>query len=163
MVDIRTNQQETFTGQKSGKEAAQTFKTPNQRLTRRKELRQEKNEQLEMELMDDLPEGCYLNQNFCQKDKGAVSQISAADSDVFAIGKFFIDIDKISNAGLIKMRRIVPRAEYKLLKNRKSARLTRLAHKSKKQNIEQVCMALIAENVQLKAQLEDFKKKESQD
>jgi hypothetical protein len=56
-----------------------------------------------------------------------------------AIGTFLIDIDKISNAGLIKMRRILPSEEYKSLKKRKSARLTRLAEKSKVKNIETVC------------------------
>ena len=57
------------------------------------------------------------------------------------------------------MRRILPLKEYKVLKKRKSARLTRLADKSKKQNIEKVCMALYAENAHLKAQIEEYKKK----
>ena len=89
-----------------------------------------------MELMDDLPEGCQLNDHIGQDNMD--SQVSAAH-DVMAIGTFLIDIDKISNAGLIKMRRILPSEEYKSLKKRKSARLTRLAEKSKVKNIETVC------------------------
>lgn len=90
-----------------------------------------------------------------------VSQLEAA-GDIIAIGKFLIDIDQISNTGLIKMRRLLPVAEYKVLKKRKSARLTRLADKSKKQSIETVCMALFAENTQLKAELEEFRRKVAQ-
>ena len=49
--------------------------------------------------------------------------------NVVRVGDFLIDIDIISKEDLIKMRRLLPKAGYKLVKNRKCARLTRLTRK----------------------------------
>ncbi len=45
------------------------------------------------------------------------------------IGNFYINLDTITKGQLISLRKFVPIAEYRLLKNRKSARLCRQRRK----------------------------------
>jgi len=47
------------------------------------------------------------------------------------IGLFQIDLDAVTVKGLILMRRILPKDEYRLIKNRKCARVSRLKRKEK--------------------------------
>ena len=48
-----------------------------------------------------------------------------SNPNVVRAGDFLIDLDIISKQSLIKMRRLLPKQEYKMIKNRKCARLTR--------------------------------------
>jgi hypothetical protein len=54
------------------------------------------------------------------------------------IGSFVIDISKISVESLKKIHPLVPQEDYKILKNRKSARENRKTAKEKKQDYEKV-------------------------
>ena len=45
------------------------------------------------------------------------------------VNGFIIDIAVIENDGLIRMRKMLPKESYRLIKNRKSARLCRLRKK----------------------------------
>ena len=65
-----------------------------------------------------------------------------ADPNVVRIGDFLIDLDIISKEDLIKMRRLLPQNEYKLLKNRKCARITRLVRKERTENTQVECKKL---------------------
>jgi len=42
-----------------------------------------------------------------------------------------IDLDVVTIKGLIQMRRVLPKAEYRLIKNRKCARVSRQKRKEK--------------------------------
>ena len=58
-----------------------------------------------------------------------LEQTAASDSRRFTVGLFRIDIHDVSVSDLKAMRKLLPRAEYKLLKNRKCARLSRSRRK----------------------------------
>ena len=58
-----------------------------------------------------------------------LEQTADSESRSFNIGLFRIDIHEVSVADLKAMRKLLPRAEYKLLKNRKCARLSRSRRK----------------------------------
>lgn len=62
-----------------------------------------------------------------------------ADPNVVRVGDFLIDLDVISKADLIKIRKFLPKGDYKLIKNRKCARLTRLRCKSRTENTQYEC------------------------
>lgn len=53
----------------------------------------------------------------------------ADDCKMFPIGSFLIKIDQITIANLKKMRKLLPKNEYQLLKNRKCAQLCRASKK----------------------------------
>lgn len=52
-----------------------------------------------------------------------------SESRPLQIGSFRINIDEVRVADLKAMRKLLPRSEYKLLKNRKCARLSRSRRK----------------------------------
>jgi hypothetical protein len=54
---------------------------------------------------------------------------SETRSEKFIICQFVIDIVEVSVKGLIAMRRVLPRQEYRLIKNRKCARVSRRKRK----------------------------------
>ena len=51
------------------------------------------------------------------------------------VGDFIFDVEQVSKADLISMRKFLPSDEYRLLKNRKSARLCRRKRKEERGNI----------------------------
>ena len=53
----------------------------------------------------------------------------SAAAEQFVLCQFVIDIRRVSVKGLIEMRAILPQQEYRLLKNRKCARESRLRRK----------------------------------
>ena len=65
------------------------------------------------------------------------------DARVFTIGCFRIDLDVVKVADLKAMRKMLPKTEYKLIKNRKCARLTRYRRKEE-------TMGLLIENKRLR-------------
>lgn len=54
------------------------------------------------------------------------------DSDIVRVGNFVINIEMVSKLELINMRKYLPPEEYRLLKNRKSARLCRRKRKEER-------------------------------
>ena len=77
--------------------------------------------------------------------------------NIVRVGDFMIDIDIISKDSLIKMRRLLPKTDYKLIKNRKCARLTRLIRKHKTENTQLECQNLRRMNANLQAQVDSLK------
>lgn len=47
------------------------------------------------------------------------------DEERINVGEFLIDLRKITNASLIRMKNLLPKADYKTIKNRKNARISR--------------------------------------
>lgn len=66
-------------------------------------------------------------------DNGSSSQenIEQVDQKTLKIGLFQIDLDTVTVKGLILMRRVLPKSEYRLIKNRKCARVSRQKRKEK--------------------------------
>ena len=54
------------------------------------------------------------------------------EGDIVRVGDFMINIEKVSKAQIISMRKYLPPEEYRLLKNRKSARLCRRKRKEER-------------------------------
>ena len=59
-----------------------------------------------------------------------------SDDEWIQIGSFAINIATVTKAQLISMRRHLPHEEYRLLKNRKSARLCRIKRKVERTNLQ---------------------------
>ena len=70
----------------------------------------------------------------------------------FTVGCFRIDIDVIKVSDLKAMRKLLPKTEYKLLKNRKCARILRSRRKKQ-------MMTLLIENKRLKNENAELSKK----
>ena len=68
----------------------------------------------------------------------------------FIIGSFRINIDKVRVADLKSMRKLLPRSEYKMLKNRKCARLSRSRKKEETAALMETNDRLKKENARLR-------------
>ena len=79
-----------------------------------------------------LPHSIIYQQN--QKHFGNI-QLDIPNEEWITIGDFSINIDTVTKSELIAMRRYLPHEEYRLLKNRKSARLCRI-----KRKVERNCL-----------------------
>ncbi len=66
------------------------------------------------------------------------------------INGIMIDIEKITDEQLYSLRKILPRKDYRLLKNRKSARKSRKRRKAELSVLKDELKALKAENEKLK-------------
>ena len=75
----------------------------------------------------------YINPNICSgsSNRSSNENIEEIDSKTLRIGLFEIDLDSVTVKGIITMRRILPREEYRLIKNRKCARVSRRKRKEK--------------------------------
>lgn len=69
------------------------------------------------------------------------------------VADFTINIDQISKQQLIGMRKYLPSEEYRLLKNRKSARLCRKKRKEERGDMQKQIEDLVRENKLLKNRL----------
>ena len=77
----------------------------------------------------------------------------AGDSRTFRVGFFSINIDQARVQDLKAMRKLLPRVEYKLLKNRKCARLSRSRRKEQTSALIEQNRLLMEENARLRRQL----------
>jgi hypothetical protein len=68
------------------------------------------------------------------------------DGDIVKVADFTINIEKVTKQQLISMRKFLPAEEYRLLKNRKSARLCRRKRKEERGDMQQRIDLLIKEN-----------------
>lgn len=69
------------------------------------------------------------------------------------IGLFQIDLDAVTVKGLILMRRILPKDEYRLIKNRKCARVSRQKRKEKSTTLVDKLAQLEAVNKKLRMKI----------
>lgn len=87
------------------------------------------------EFLNNLPEGVTYNDPEKQtnklSDKG-LSIFNDNDGDIVVVADFTINIEKITKQQLISMRKFLPSEEYRLIKNRKSARLCRKKRKEER-------------------------------
>ena len=80
------------------------------------------------------------------------------EGDIVRVGDFMINIEKVSKAQIISMRKFLPSEEYRLLKNRKSARLCRRKRKEERGDMQRTIDDLKRENYLLHEWLEETKR-----
>jgi hypothetical protein len=78
---------------------------------------------------------------------------SDIEARVFTIGCFRIDIDEVKVVDFKAMRNLLPKTEYKLLKNRKCARVSRFRRKEETIYLQAENRCLKQENAKLRRQL----------
>lgn len=81
------------------------------------------------------------------------------EGDIVRVGKFRINIEKVTKAQLIAMRKYLPPTQYRLIKNRKTARLCRRKRKEERGDMQRLLEDLRKENLWYKIKLEDMEKK----
>ena len=81
------------------------------------------------------------------------------EGDIVRVGKFRINIEKVTKAQLISMRKFLPAQQYRLIKNRKTARLCRRKRKEERGDMARLVDNLRKENLWYKIKLEDLEKK----
>lgn len=72
-----------------------------------------------------------------ESNMGALRNAELCDGDFVQCGDFKIDIEAVTKQQLIKMRRLLPQDEYRLIKNRKSARICRRKRKMERGNMQE--------------------------
>ena len=75
------------------------------------------------------------------------------DLRTFTIGSFRINLDQVRVPDLKAMRKLLPRNEYKLIKNRKCARLSRSRRKEQTSYLIEMNKRLLDENAALRREL----------
>ena len=88
------------------------------------------------ELINSLPDSIVHIGHTAQKPNSSsdphivpIVNVEEEDDEWLHVGEFKINIETVTKQQLICMRRFLPQAEYRLVKNRKSARLCRLKRK----------------------------------
>ena len=76
------------------------------------------------------------------------------EGDIVRVGDFTINIEIVTKAQLINMRKFLPSEQYRLLKNRKSARLCRRKRKEERGGMQNDIETAKKENTDLKEKLE---------
>ena len=77
--------------------------------------------------------------------KGAPASKSK-DPNIVEVGGLRIDIERITDQEMYSLRKVLPRKEYRLLKNRKSARKSRKRRKAELSSLRDEIRALRQEN-----------------
>ena len=75
------------------------------------------------------------------------------------MGDFVFDVDLVSKASLISMRKFLPSEEYRLLKNRKSARLCRKKRKEERGSMQMTLAEAEHELNEVTVRLKETEKK----
>lgn len=83
----------------------------------------------------------------------ASSPVNDQNGDEITVGNYKINIAEITNEDLILMRKLLPKDEYTVLKNRKSARLCRLLKKEQLDEIQKNSEDLQRANEALREEL----------
>ena len=76
------------------------------------------------------------------------------DPNIVEVGGLRIDIERITDQEMYSLRKVLPRKEYRLLKNRKSARKSRKRRKAELSSLRDEIRALRLENQRLRALVE---------
>ena len=109
---------------------------------KRKNKKRVKKARLTADFLKNLPDGVTYNPDTNGEGSKFKNKKDAKNPDIVKVGEFIFDIENVSKASLISLRKYLPSEEYRLLKNRKSARLCRLKRKnergSMKKTLEEV-------------------------
>lgn len=115
-----------------------------------------------------LPEGISYNENTSsdREDPKQLSELGDNDDseeikegDIVKVGKFTINIERVTKQQLISMRKYLPPAQYRLIKNRKTARLYRRKRKEERGDMQKTLEDLRKENMYYKIRMEELERK----
>ena len=81
------------------------------------------------------------------------------EGDIVRVGKFRINLEKVTKAQLISMRKYLPPTQYRLIKNRKTARLCRRKRKEERGDMQRTLEELRKENLWYRMKAEDLERK----
>jgi hypothetical protein len=120
------------------------------------------------DFLSKLPEGISYHESASSGDDepkqiselgGNVEDDEFKEGDIVKVGKFTINIEKVTKAQLISMRRYLPPTQYRLIKNRKTARICRRKRKEERGDMQRTLEQLRKENFWYKIKLEELEKK----
>ena len=94
-----------------------------------------------------------------EKAKANEKNLGKNAGDIVRVGDFIFDISIVEKSSLISMRKFLPSEEYRLLKNRKSARLCRLKRKKERGSMKVSLVEVEQEMKELRDELEATKLK----
>ena len=81
------------------------------------------------------------------------------DEDIVRIGNFLINVGAVSKNSLKAMRTYWPMEDYRLLKNRKTARMQRARRKHERVDTREELSALQAQNTILRARVNELEQR----
>lgn len=145
----------------SGSSSFSVGKIVNERLQQNKQ-RVQRN-RMTADFIRNLPEGITYMEPSESQNKDTEDLIyenlddEAKEGDIVRVGDFLINIEKVTKAQIIGMRKFLPSEEYRLLKNRKSARLCRRKRKEERGEMQITIDELKIENQVLKDRLEEMR------
>ena len=106
-----------------------------------------------------MPAGVSVDPKFSQSGEGEASEPKKTfvleDGDIVKLCGFVINMEEINNEGLKRMRKMLPKESYKLMKNRKSSRLCRLRKKEVVKKAFENSGDLARENEELRQKLQE--------
>ena len=100
--------------------------------------------------MQQLKENALLEKQDEQSVSRRLELNANQEESTFQIGSFQLNIDEVTVTGLKSMRKMLPREEYKLLKNRKCARMSRTRKREQTNQLISINKKLKEENNQLR-------------
>ena len=117
-----------------------------------------------------LPEGITYHESCSSDDNDEPKQVSEPgndaddgdefkEGDIVKVGKFRINIEKVTKSQLISVRKFLPPTQYRLIKNRKTARLCRRKRKEERTDMQRLVEDLRAENLKYKIKLEELERR----
>ena len=91
------------------------------------------------DFLKNLPDGVKYNPEGDEPSakKTEKEKKDAKNANIVRVGDFIFNIEIVTKASLISMRKFLPSEEYRLLKNRKSARLCRLKRKEERGTMQE--------------------------
>ena len=111
------------------------------------------------DFIKNLPEGIQYHdpdgESYEDDRRDAFLNEDEKEGDVVRVGDFTINIEVVTKAQLISMRKFLPSEQYRLLKNRKSARLCRRKRKEERGDMQKDLDDLKKENQTLKEKLDE--------
>ncbi len=159
-VSNQTNQTPRLTPKSgsTGRGKSQQSQAATQGVKKRNQRRVTK-ARVTADFLRDLPDGVIHQPD--GEDPATQKKKESKDKniDIVKVGEFIFDIGVVSKASLISMRKYLPSEEYRLLKNRKSARLCRLKRKEERGSMKKTLVEVEAEMDEMKVELEKTQKK----
>lgn len=131
-ISARTGNHQIAKGAAGTQERKQST-TPSKSKVRRRNAKQVKKARITAEFVKNIPEGV----TYSPGSGPLIAKATAKNTgdDIVKVGDFIFDVELVSKATLISMRKFLPSEEYRLLKNRKSARLCRRKRKEERGTI----------------------------
>ena len=108
------------------------------------------------DLLNNLPEGVTYSPDGEDPTQGGQKK-EGKYQNIVKVGDFIFNIEVVSKPALISMRKFLPSEEYRLLKNRKSARICRLKRKEERGSMKNTLSTVEEQMNELREELQNVK------